>query len=141
MAHHRIKDSILIAAIGLVFSACAAKQELSTRTPVPKTVLESSLPARKVFEISENYLEYHLGYALRVRDLERGLIVSDWAAENPAERQQITLRVSANHPGSLVSAHVKTEAFTDEGWRDIPTSGDREAKFLADLQTYLNQKH
>lgn len=139
MDYHRLKASIFLI-LAVFLTACATKTVEVAKTPLPKTVLESSLPARKLFEISEAYLEYHHGYALRVRDLERGLIVSDWSLENPLERQQITLRVSPNDRGSIISAHIKTEALTQEGWVDVPTEGEREGLFLSDLQNYLSKK-
>lgn len=140
MDHNRLRGMIL-GLVCLFLTACATKtQEAQVRLPLPKTVLESSFPAKKLFEISESYLEYHYGYSVRVRDLERGLIVSDWSRENPTERHQITLRVSPNEKGSILSAHIKTEAFTPEGWKDLPTRGEREGIFLSDLQSYLAQK-
>jgi len=133
------KLALFLIVMGL--SACAAKSPTMTRATGPaKTVLASDYAPRKVFEISEKYLEYHLGYSLLIRDLDRGLIVSDWVASNASERQQITLRVAQNDNGSLVSAHVKTEGFDENGWRDVPTSGDREAVLLDKLDTYLQSQ-
>ncbi len=112
----------------------------AARTAIPPSVLESELPPRRVFELSEGYLEYHLGYSLAVRDLEHGIIVSNWTGDTPLNRHQITLRIGAGERGSIVSAHIRSENLSQAGWQDEPSSGESEKGFLDDFQKYLSHK-
>lgn len=144
MDHDRLRKGyqrlfVTLGILGIHFLGvgCSSKSELATKTVVPRTVLESQLSASRLFQLSENFLSYHLGYTLNIRDLERGLLVSSWSSEIPNQREQITLRITSNAPGSILSAHIKVEQLTSSGWQTLPTSGDREEKFLKDLKAYL----
>ncbi len=139
MDHARLKPLLFLTIACLSLWGCASKETARTRDPrLPISVLESEFSPRQVFNAAETYLTYHLGFNLSVRDLERGLIVSDWSREDPLQREQITLRIQPNLRGSVVSAHLRTEAFSQSGWQDLPTSGSREARFLSEFETYLS---
>jgi hypothetical protein len=126
-----------------IFAGCSAasRSQKAPRTAgTPQSVLQSPDGPRDVFERSSAYLDYYLGLGIQVRDLERGLLVSEWSRESPLERYQITLRFSPNEQGTLISSHIRAEELVGQRWTDLPSQGDRESQFLAGLQDFLRKK-
>jgi hypothetical protein len=105
----------------------------------PLSVLETPLSTERAFRLSEHFLEYEKGFRVQIRDLSRGLIVTDWFLDGP-ERHQITIRVTPEIKGSVISTHLRTEAMDAGRWKDVPSVGSREALFLKDLDRYLTQR-
>ncbi len=127
--------------VGLLFllflTACITERSQRTQRP-PKTYLEMALSPSKVVALSEQYLEWKKGFEVKLRDRQRGLLVTEWIKDIPTQRYQVSLRISPNPPtGSMISAHVITEVLENAEWKDMATDGRQEEALLADLQDYI----
>ncbi len=134
-----IRSLILILAFSGM-TACSSHSRGGARNHAqPLSILETPLSTERAFRLSEHFLEYERGFRVQVRDLSRGLIVTDWSLEG-AERYQITIRITPQVEGSMISTHLRTEAMDAGRWKDVPSIGSREASFLRDLDHYLTQR-
>lgn len=132
-----VKYSLILAVLAIA-SGCATSR--AKHAEIPPSTLESQRSPEETYTMAERFLLYYKGYTLRVRDPQRGLLVTDWVNDTLGRRYQITLRVMNDISGSLVSAHRVAQVFDQTGWIDIPPSEPSEPSFLAEFNEYLTQQ-
>lgn len=135
MDHARLILAFVVAATA---AACSSHEEIQTRIP-PRTVLQSNLKPATAEILSEQFLEWQKGYNIRIRDHAQGLLVTEWASDNPFDRHRITLRVSEDIAGSLLTAHIVRELYDQGRWLEVPSTGQNESMLLAELEQYLEK--
>lgn len=126
-----------ILSLAFLLSACVSgKAQL--RPPPKITYLRSTLPPTQLFDQTRNFLIYYKGFNLDVSDSVRGLMVSDWMNDEINQRSRLTIRINSDVGGSLLTTHfVEEVADLTQNWIDLPSSGDKEAALVAELQEYL----
>lgn len=135
-----IQKFLAFACLSVGFTGCVTQQMQSTVTE-PKTFLVVSVVPKKAFSMSEQFLEWHKGYSIRIRDLDRGLAVTDWTFDSPSERHRVTLKTTADRAGSsLISAHTETQVLEEQDWHDLPSTGQRESLLLTELKKYIEHR-
>jgi hypothetical protein len=96
---------------------------------------ESKLSPEKLFKISAEYLEWQMGYPIKVRNPERGLLVTTWIEDQPNHRSQITIKITKHPYGSLLSTHIAQAARTEAGWAHMPTNNRLESKMVSEIRS------
>ncbi len=104
-----------------------------------KTFLQSKLPPTTLLILAEQYLEWQRGYGFQIRDHQRGLLVSEWIRDTTFDRHRITLRVSDDPKGAILSAHLNREVFQNQTWNPLPSDGEQESLMLAGIEKYITE--
>ena len=138
MDHSRL-NILILGVLALSLSACVTHKAPTTeaQSPIKKSFAEVALSPADTFREAEKYLEWQKGYSLRVRDAANGLLVTDWTLDSPTERHQITLRVTPDTVGSLLSAHILKAYLQNSQWIDSLSDGSLEDFILQDFQSQL----
>jgi hypothetical protein len=145
MDHSRLrnlisKNNLVVLGFVLFFEACSSHQAARTEAPAaPRTILQSSLRPLNAIILSEQFLEWQKGFAIRVRDHEQGLLVTEWTQDSPFERHRVTLRSTDDPPGSVLSAHFAQEVLEEGKWKQIPSTGQTESQLLSEIDLYLQK--
>ena len=121
----------------LLISACSTHQKEVVVSQAPKTILQTPLSPLNALILSEQFLEWQKGFAIRVRDHQQGLLVTEWTQDTPFERHRITLRSTEDPPGAVLSVHFAREAFQEGKWTELPSTGVLESELLAEINTYM----
>jgi len=124
-------------AVGVI-TGCATKQ--STKSMASKTVIHSPMAPVTVVEETQKFLEWQKGYNIKVRDIARGLLVTDWMEDSPISRHQFMIRVNRDLEGALLTAHVVVEQFSGTQWQSVVAAPQWENRMVHELKTYLDAK-
>jgi hypothetical protein len=130
--------SLILGLVCLAFLSCVAEKSRPL-TQAPKTFVTLGASPSRALILSEQFLEWQKGYSIQIRDHTRGLSVTDWTHDSPAERHRITLKASLDPVGTLLSAHTESQVLENQDWIDLPSTGDREAWVLGELKTYIDR--
>jgi hypothetical protein len=139
MDHHRLIRITLALSCSLYFSSCVT-QTADVASATPKTFVRLNATPTKALTSAEQFLEWQKGYTIRIRDHERGLSVTEWTFDSPAERHRITLRATLDPIGAVLSAHTESQVLENQDWRELASSGEREAWLLAEIKTYIERR-
>ena len=134
----KMKGLILSSGFFLSLSACVTHKDFETEKPA-KTYLQSELNPSAVLILSEQFLEWQKGYPLKVKDQERGLLVTEWIQEELDLRQRVTVRVTQDAQGSLLSGHIETEEANGGQWIALPSDPRREERLIKELDAFLQK--
>jgi hypothetical protein len=125
--------------LSLSLGACASKQSSSWKSS-PKTFFRVTVSTKTAFEQTAHFLEWVKGYEIRIKDPERGLMVTDWASINPLEKYQLTVRIEKDVEGaSIVSVHRQGQFFDSDQWKEAPTNPSHDAEIIKEIREHLSQ--
>lgn len=126
--------------LALTLSGCQKNSPKTDSSRINRTILKSDLPSRALFTYAEQFLEWQRGYSFRIRDIERGLLVTDAIQDSPLERHHVSLRVGDDPKGSLLSIHVVAEVLESSAWAPLASAGGRETDLLNELDRFLSDR-
>jgi len=135
---HLLQTSFALSFLGL--SACSTKAVATFDNEGPKTYLRSQLTIPQLVEETSTFLEYYKGYNLGIKDLQRGLIVTDWVASTFSQRHRVSIRVNRDVDGSLLTAHWELQVLQEGRWYEEPSLGHFEADLIAELDQHLQHR-
>ncbi|TVQ80391.1 MAG: hypothetical protein EA369_02590 [Bradymonadales bacterium] len=105
-----------------------------------KTFVESQLTPSELFLHTEQYLQWMLGYNIRLRDEDRGLLVTDWVMDDPHLRHQLSLRVNQGlEQASLLTANFTVQELRGDAWVEIPSGGEPEEDLLVEIEEQVRR--
>ena len=149
MDYRSLKKVVFVFWIGTIVNACATHSDAIDEEKVA-TFKRLEMPYLQAVKLTRDSILWIQGMELKVEDLERGLLVTDWQVTSPRERHRMTLRIqreiSKKGEAGLISVHAEEQILGDSGvWIDVPSSGQWENQTLTSIdqryQTYQKARH
>lgn len=122
----------------LLCVSCTTKTTGGFSEKTPKTYLISQMAPLPLLLHTEQFLEWSKGYSFRIRDQERGILVTDWIYDTPLHKHQITLRVNRDVKGSsMLSAHTSFQEFVENQWIELPSNYRYDADLIEEIRNHI----
>jgi len=125
---------------GLGLWGCAKSAEMAAPVEARKSYLQSSLTTQELFLHTEQYIQWVMGYSIRLRDEQRKLLATDWVMDDPYHRHQLTIRVNPGMDGnSILTANFTVQGLEDSGWVELASGGIPEEDFIFELEEQVRR--
>jgi len=128
---------LLLVGLSLPLVSCVHETKGTQLTP-QITYLQSQLSPKDLTQKTGNFLELYKGYNLSVRDLQEGLLVSDWVEDSLNQRHRVTVRINQDLKGSMLTVHFEIQQTSDgQHWMEVPSNGLLESQMITELKEQL----
>lgn len=121
----------------VLFLVIACVHEAPSPARPLQSYFESEAGPSKLFKLTEQYLEWHAGFPIQLRDPQRGLLVTEWVLNSPHERERMTIKITPRIQGSLFSTFIQKEKLVGVEWQEMLANSVAEDQWIRKFQDHL----